>query len=123
MAFAGGPAASAQTLPGQPDAAQGEGLAQKVCAVCHIPQQGAPRLQGTADIPTFGEIARKSGQSAERITGAIILPAHPMPQIALTKDQMNDIAAYTMSLKQGGAAKPPKPSAPFASVYPLHFTV
>lgn len=94
-----GVGAHAQTLPGQPDAARGKSLAQRVCAVCHIPQEGAPRLQGTADIPTFTEIARKEGLTADRIVGTIIIPSHPMPQIVLTKDQMADIAAYILGLK------------------------
>ena len=72
---------------------------ERVCAVCHIPQPGGPLLQGTADIPTFPEIARKEGQTADLIVGAIILPSHPMPQIVLTRDQMADIAAYVLSLR------------------------
>lgn len=90
----------AQQVPGKPSAKRGSDLAQKLCAVCHIPKADAPRLQGTADIPTFPEIAAKDGQTVERITGRIIMPAHPMPQIALSRDQMADIAAYILSLKQ-----------------------
>lgn len=97
--IAGHVAANAQSVPGQPDPARGESLARRLCAVCHIPEPGAPRLQGTADVPTFPEIARKKGQSADRITGRIIMPTHPMPQIPLTRDQMADIAAYILSLK------------------------
>ena len=91
--------AADQVTPGEPDPEKGEALAKRVCAVCHIPQPGAARLGGTADIPTFPEIARIEGQSAERIIGRIIMPTHPMPQIVLTRDQMTDIAAYIMSLK------------------------
>lgn len=89
----------AQTLPGQADAERGAELTERLCANCHIPEEGAPRLQGTADVPTFPEIARKQGQTAERISGAIIMPAHPMPQIPLTKSQIDDVVAYIMSLK------------------------
>jgi mono/diheme cytochrome c family protein len=97
--LAGYVAADAQSVPGEPDPARGDKLAHRLCAVCHIPEEGAPRLQGTADVPTFPEIARMKGQSAERITGRIILPTHPMPQISLTTKQMEDIAAYILSLK------------------------
>lgn len=93
-------AAAAQQLPGQPDAAKGESLARRLCAICHIPEAGAPRLQGSADIPTFGEIAQKEGLSAEWIVNRIILPVHPMPNIILTRDEMKDIAAYILKLKR-----------------------
>lgn len=92
-------AAAAQQLPGQPDAAEGKSLAQRLCVTCHIPEAGAPQLQGSADIPTFSEIAQKEGQSAERIASRIILPSHPMPNIFLSRDEMRDIAAYILRPK------------------------
>lgn len=93
-------AANAQSLPGQPSAERGEQLVNKLCAVCHIQKPGGPILQGKADVPTFPEIARIEGQSRERIIGAIVLPAHPMPQIMVNRQEMSDIAAYILSLKK-----------------------
>ncbi len=94
-----GTAALAQQLPGQPDPAKGAELTKALCSNCHIDDPNAPRLQGSADIPSFVEIARRQGQSAERIAGKIIFPNHPMPSITLTRDQMTDIASYILSLK------------------------
>ncbi|MDH3579054.1 MAG: c-type cytochrome [Hyphomicrobiales bacterium] len=91
--------AMSQAAPGKPDAGRGEVLAQKLCATCHIPDGNAARLQGTADVPTFPEIARAQGQNADRIHGILILPSHPMPTISLTKNEMADLAAYILSLK------------------------
>ena len=94
-----GTAGLAQQLPGQPDPAKGAELTKKLCSTCHISDPNAPRLQGTADVPTFREIARRDGQSLERITGKIMMPNHPMPSITLTRDQMADIASYILGLK------------------------
>lgn len=90
---------TAQQMPGQPDAAKGAELTAKLCSNCHVDDPKAPRLHGTADVPTFVEIARIDGQSVERITGKMIMPAHPMPAITLSRDQMADIARYILSLK------------------------
>ncbi|GAB4234169.1 MAG: hypothetical protein Kow0032_17870 [Methyloligellaceae bacterium] len=93
--------AQAQGLPGQPDPARGQTLTGRLCVECHVPSDAATRLQGSADVPTFPEIARRPGQSADRIISRIILPAHPMPVISLTRDEMQDIAAYILSLRKG----------------------
>lgn len=92
--------APTQQLPGQPDPDKGAELARRLCAGCHLPREGEPRLQGTADVPTFPEIARKEGQTAEHITGKILMPAHPMPSIQLTQGEIADLAAYILGLKK-----------------------
>ncbi len=91
--------AAAQDIPGQPSAKRGEEIAKKLCVFCHLPAPGAPRLQGTADVPTFPEIAKRPGFDADRIANTIMAPPHPMPPIALTKAEMADVAAYIISLK------------------------
>lgn len=91
--------AFAQPIPGQPNAKQGEEVARKVCAVCHIPRENAPRLQGTADVPTFKELAER-GISAERIANTVMAPPHPMPAVPLTRQEIADVAAYIQSLKE-----------------------
>jgi hypothetical protein len=45
------------------------------------------------------------GQTAGAITGHIILPKHPMPQISLTKSELADLSAYILSLRD--AARQP----------------
>ena len=88
----------AQQVPGRPSPERGEELARKLCANCHIPAEGQPRMQGTADVPTFPEIARR--QTADGIKAALIMPGHPMPQIQLTRAEMDDLAAYILSLRE-----------------------
>lgn len=91
--------AAAQDIPGQPSAKRGEDIAQKLCAFCHLPQPGAPRLQGTADVPTFPEIAKRPGFDADRVANTVMAPPHPMPPVPLTKPEMADVAAYIATLK------------------------
>lgn len=94
------PAATAQKIPGQPDPAKGMELAEKLCSNCHLGKGVATSVGGQpADVPSFPEIAKRPGQTAERIHGKLILPNHPMPTIPLTEDEMADLAAYILSLK------------------------
>lgn len=81
------------------DAAAGRALAERLCSGCHVIAPDATR--GTADAPTFPSIAAREGQ----ITGASLafglLQPHPqMPQVALTRAQAADLAAYFASLKR-----------------------
>lgn len=81
-----------------PDPAQGKVLAEKLCTNCHL--VGATSQEhANADVPSFHEIASREGQTAGAITGFIILPKHPMPQIPLTKSELADLAAYILTLR------------------------
>ena len=77
----------------------GSEIARVWCTQCHA--IGA-NVSGTlqSDVPTFYQIANRSGQSAERITGFLIDPHPPMPNLHLSGQQMSDLATYIMSLKQ-----------------------
>ena len=92
--------AVAQPVPGKPDPKRGLELAAKLCSNCHA-GKGIPTQSGgqQADVPTFPEIAKRSGQTAERIHGILVMPRHPMPTIPLTRNEMADLAAYILSLK------------------------
>ena len=76
----------------------GHHLAAKLCSNCHVVDAVASGVV-SADIPSFRIIARKPGQSAIAIAGAIVVPHPPMPDISLTRNEIADIAAYIMSLK------------------------
>jgi hypothetical protein len=54
----------------------------------------------SADIPSFRTIAKRSGMNAEIIAGRIIIPHPAMPGVALTVDEIRDLAMYIMSLAQ-----------------------
>ena len=92
--------AIAQPVPGRPDPERGVELAAKLCSNCHM-GKGIPVQTGgqQADVPTFLEIAKRPGQTAERIHGILVMPRHPMPTIPLTQSEMEHLAAYILSLK------------------------
>jgi mono/diheme cytochrome c family protein len=80
------------------DAKRGRELAEKLCTGCHIV---APNSAKTAnpDVPTFPSIARRSGTTAERLAGRIIVPHPAMPNTQLTVAEIRDIVAYILTLK------------------------
>jgi len=93
-------AASAQTIPGRPSPDQGAQLASKLCVNCHlIEQDSQAKGQVAVDVPSFREIANLDGQSSERMTMLIVNPKHPMPTIALSRDEIADVVAYIQTFK------------------------
>lgn len=90
--------AAAQSIPGRPDAKAGAMLANKVCSNCHLTGAGA-QIQAQADVPSFKEIANRPDQSAEAIIAGVLLPKHPMPEIQLTRDERDHLAAYILTLR------------------------
>ncbi len=87
----------AATIPGQPDPVHGKALAESLCTNCHLvaPDQN----HASADVPSFHEIANLPGQTTGDIVARIMLPKHPMPKIPLTNDELADLAAYIISLR------------------------
>lgn len=83
-----------------PDAKTGKQIAEKLCVGCHIVGAEAAGKTVPADVPSFVRIANKPGQTAQLIAGAIVVPHPPMPQIQLTREEIGDIAAYVLTLKQ-----------------------
>ena len=83
-----------------PDAKTGKKIAEKLCVSCHIVGQEAAGATVPADVPSFARIASVPGQTAQSIAGAIVVPHPPMPQIQLTREEIGDIAAYILTLKQ-----------------------
>jgi mono/diheme cytochrome c family protein len=92
------PGGYAQTRTGDPS--RGREVAQRVCATCHIIAPGQAGA-ATVGIPTFPAIARRPEQTVERLMSKMMVPHPPMPAIALTADEMRDIAAYILSLREG----------------------
>ena len=80
------------------DPANGERLAKRWCASCHI--VSADQTRGADNVPAFAAIAKTPGFSAENI-GQFLLDPHPkMPDVQLTRDEARDLGAYIASLKQ-----------------------
>jgi len=78
------------------DAGNGGRLAERWCADCHVvtpSQRGA-----NADAPAFATIAKMAGFDAQRLAFFLLDPHPKMPNMALTRNEASDIAAYIATL-------------------------
>ena len=78
------------------DAANGEALAKRWCASCHI--VSADQTRGADNVPPFATIAKKPGFSAEQIARFLMDPHPKMPDIQLSRTEARDLGAYIASL-------------------------
>ncbi len=85
-----GPAAAADT-------ANGEVLAKRWCAACHVVAEG--QRSGNPDIPAFAAIGRRPDLDATRLANFLMAPHPVMPDMALSRSEAADLAAYIQ--KQG----------------------
>jgi cytochrome c len=78
------------------DAAGGERLAKRWCASCHVVGTTA---SGTVQQgpPTFHSIA-ESGMTADQLRTFLTKPHAPMPDLSLTRAEIDDLVAYIQSL-------------------------
>jgi mono/diheme cytochrome c family protein len=74
------------------DADNGERLAQRWCSSCHV--VAANQQAANADAPPFGTIAKTFRFSAEKLSFFLLDPHPKMPNMALTRNEANDLAAY-----------------------------
>jgi mono/diheme cytochrome c family protein len=75
-----------------PDANQGSSLAQRWCASCHIVSSSQSKgIDGTL---SFASIAQKADFTAEKLAHFLLEPHPKMPNMSLSRDAANDIAAY-----------------------------
>jgi mono/diheme cytochrome c family protein len=92
---AAAPAAAQQ----QPNARIGERLARQWCASCHL--VAADQRAPAPDVaPPFASIAARPQASAGALRTIIQMPYPRMPQIALSRDEVEHIIAYILSLKR-----------------------
>ena len=94
----------AQTL-GMGDAQEGFVYAKNVCANCHaiLPNQTSP----VREAPSFDEIADRSGSSTKTVIERIEAVHPMMPNIPIKRDELNDLAAYIVSLNGEGSSGRP----------------
>jgi mono/diheme cytochrome c family protein len=78
------------------DASQGEKLAKRWCASCHIVAND--QKQGADNVPTFASIAKKPGFSTAKIARFLMDPHPKMPDMQLSRDETKDLGAYIASL-------------------------
>jgi len=80
---------------GSPEA--GSHLANQWCSGCHL--VNAKQTEALADAPPFAEIAKKSDSDIAALEGFLMDPHPPMPQMSLTRQQIQDLLAYISSLR------------------------
>jgi mono/diheme cytochrome c family protein len=94
--FLAGPALA---QPGRVDPSRGKELAERLCVTCHNVDASPGNIART-DVASFFSIANRSGQSADRLIGAIVFPPHPaMPAVSFTNAELRDLVGYIMSLR------------------------
>ena len=82
------------------DAAAGRALAQTWCANCHIVGNAK---QGQDTAPPLATIAARRGQNPDWLRAWLTAPHPPMPNLNLSRAEIEDIVAYLGSLAPAGA--------------------
>jgi mono/diheme cytochrome c family protein len=79
------------------DPQNGEQLAKRWCAACHVvaPNQGGT----TGEAPPFATIAARPSFDAAKIAYFLLAPHPKMPDMGLMRTEAEDLAAYVASLK------------------------
>ena len=75
------------------DARQGERLARRWCASCHVVSVNQ-RRPTTDAAPTFAAIASKPDFNAAQVAMFLLDPHPKMPDMSLTRSEAADLAAY-----------------------------
>ncbi len=76
------------------DAGKGKIIAQRWCATCHVvsPEQSS----ASVDVPTFMDISKRRTET--KALANFIADPHPvMPQMALTREDVDDVVRYIQS--------------------------
>jgi mono/diheme cytochrome c family protein len=79
------------------DADNGRRIAQMRCTPCHVVEPKQRRELENS--PPFDVIARKNDFNAEMLA-YLILDPHPRMNMTLTESEVDDLAAYIISLRQ-----------------------
>ena len=81
------------------DIRQGRRLAVDVCASCHAVRAGQSQSP-IAPAPSFKEIANTPGMTAAALNFWLTAHVHPtMPLLILSSQQVRDVSAYILSLR------------------------
>ena len=79
------------------DAVNGERLAQRWCAACHVVT--AAQREANADAPPFEEIAKRPNFNENGLMTFLLDPHGKMPDMNLSRIEAGDIAAYVAKLR------------------------
>jgi mono/diheme cytochrome c family protein len=79
------------------DAGNGQQIARRWCASCHIV---APNQRtGSEAVPPFTTIAHMPDFDASKVAFFLLYPHPKMPDMSLTRNEAADLAAYIQTLK------------------------
>lgn len=84
---------------GRPE--RGRTLALQNCVECHAVQKGVG-ASPNAHAPRFESIAAVPGMTTIALRAALQTSHRTMPNVTLEPDELADIVAYILSLKNGG---------------------
>jgi mono/diheme cytochrome c family protein len=74
------------------DADNGLRLAQRWCATCHI--VSSTQSKGVDTAPSFASIAKRADFGADKLAFFLLDPHPKMPNMALSRSEAQDLAAY-----------------------------
>jgi mono/diheme cytochrome c family protein len=74
------------------DAANGEAVAKRWCAACHL--VATDQQRGNTQAPPFSAIASLPGFDSGKLALFLLEPHPKMPNLNLSRNQANDLAAY-----------------------------
>jgi len=78
------------------DADDGEKLARRWCAACHL--VAPDQKQASTDAPPFATIGRMPGFNRERVAFFLLEPHPKMPNMSLSRSEASDLADYISKL-------------------------
>lgn len=87
---------SGSTIALASDIKNGEQLARRWCATCHV--VASDQSVANADVPSFVSIAERSEFNSEIIATFLLDPHPKMPSFTLSRKEADDIAEYVASL-------------------------
>jgi mono/diheme cytochrome c family protein len=82
------------------DLAAGRAFAREACITCHVvePTNVSPRVVAIG--PNFQDVANTKGMTATALR-VFLTTSHPkMPNLILTPEQITDVSAYILSLRE-----------------------
>jgi mono/diheme cytochrome c family protein len=94
---AAGLAVNVTTVVARADPNDGEKLARRWCAGCHLVAPDQQRT--TTDAPPFATIARVPGFNREKLVFFLLEPHPKMPGMALSRSEATDLADYIATFR------------------------
>jgi mono/diheme cytochrome c family protein len=90
------------------DAKHGAVIAKRWCASCHV--VASDQTTAKVDAPPFSDIAAR--RSSDKALAAFLTDPHPkMPDMSLTRKEIDDIVSYIRTLDAKAPAPPRSPDA------------